>query len=166
MAKLIRGIVGLAFLMGTSWGGEVRAEMSSPAPTVEPRPSSGCDRNAGARIALIAGGAGLFAVSFAPACAGARREMCVPFAGPFLLVARLAREDEASNGAGEGDGIVPPAFAYAAIAGLGVAQIGGAALVTLGLLLPRRERPAETGFVTLAPLVGPGSAQLALAGSF
>jgi hypothetical protein len=123
------------------------------------------DRNAGARLGLIVGGTVAFGVFYGLPCAGARGLWCVPFAGPVLVVDKREREQSGSVDEGE-DGIVPPAFVYTLAGGLGMLQLGGAALITVGALLPRREVEVPARRITLLPLVGPSTTGVAAMGTW
>jgi hypothetical protein len=135
------------------------------APEKPTRPGRTRDRNAGARIGLIVGGSVAFGVFYGLPCAGGRGLWCVPFAGPILVVAKREREQSRSADAGE-DGIVPPAFIYTLAGGLGMLQLTGAALITAGALLPRREVTVTAGGVTLLPMVSSSTAGLAAIGTW
>jgi hypothetical protein len=144
---------------------------AAPIASAEPTPEKATpprrtrDRNAGARLGLIVGGSVAFSVFYGLPCAGARGLWCVPFAGPVLVVAKREREQSRSADETE-DGIVPPAFIYTAAAGLGMLQLTGAALITAGALLPRREVTIPTGRVTLLPMVSNSTAGVAAIGTW
>lgn len=141
-----------------------QVEAAQPAPKSAP-PRRVRDRNAGGRLGLIVGGSIALGVFYGLPCAGGRGLWCVPFAGPVLVVAK--REREQSRSADEGhDGIVPPGFIYMLAGSLGVFQLSGAAMVTIGALLPRREVEVPVRRLTLLPLVGPSAAGVAAAGTW
>jgi len=138
---------------------------AAPAAEKPTRPGRTRDRNAGARLGLIVGGSVAFGVFYGLPCAGARGLWCVPFAGPVLVVAK--RERAQSRNADENeDGIVPPAFVYTLAGGLGMLQLTGAALITAGALLPRREVTVTTGRVTLLPMVSSSARGVAAIGTW
>lgn len=123
------------------------------------------DRNAGKRLGLIVGGTLAFGVTYGLPCAGGRGLWCMPFAGPVLVLAKRERKQSQSMDAGE-DGIVPPAFIYVVAGGLGMLQLGGAAMITIGALLPRREVEVPARRVALLPVLGPSGAGLTAVGTW
>lgn len=145
----------------------VAVSPASAAGSLNPSPTSSLSgSHLAVRIALVFVGAAVFLGTYGPSCAAGRNELCIPVAGPFLLLDRRVREDQRSS-SNAPDGIVPPAFVYAALASLGVVEMAGLTLVGLGVLVPdgpraRPDRPA----VTLAPALAPGTAGIFLAGRF
>lgn len=174
MSKVIGALLGAAMMWPASpaWAEgsqQFAAEtedsarrVDQPAPAL---PRLTRDRNAGARLGFIVGGGAALAVFYGLPCAGEGGLWCVPFAGPVLLVAKRERRQSGSADEGE-DGIVPPAFIYGLAGGLGMLQLTAAALLTAGVLMPRREVPVASASVTLLPLLGTTTAGLAATGTW
>ena len=131
------------------------------------RTAGAAGATSGTRTALVVTGSAMFGVAYLPTCAGVGREMCIPFAGPFLYTARLVRDDRENQAeCGDCDGIVPPVFAYGALTGLGLLQLTGAGFVTFGLLLPEKKPAKSAAFVTIAPAFTGTSAHVSALGVF
>jgi len=163
---------GLALVLGLLSTTPARAEgseaVAAPSavavlPDSKPGPRQVRDRNAGKRVGLIAGGTILLGVSYGLPCATARGVWCVPFAGPLLAIAKRHREDNQSSN--EEDGIVPPVFVYTVFGMVSFLQLGGAMLVTSGVLLPRREVEVASRRITLLPLLSPSTLGVAAVGT-
>lgn len=176
VVRLVMGkFVGVLLGLTIAWHAlPARAEQrraASASPEAAPRnekpapPRRLRDRNAGARLGLIVGGTIAFGVFYGLPCAGARGLWCVPFAGPVLVVDKREREQSGSRDDGQ-DGIVPPVFIYTLAGGLGMLQLGGAAMITIGALLPRRDVEVPARRITLLPLVGPAATGITAMGSW
>jgi hypothetical protein len=115
------------------------------------------------RWGLVVAGVALFGITYVPSCAGLANAACIPVAGPFILMARRIRDDGRSTS--DHDGIVPPVFAYGALAGLGLLELTGVAIAVVGFAQPKRV--LKTGVsLALAPVVDARAAGLAVMGRF
>jgi hypothetical protein len=141
-----------------------RANLPAAAATQQSRPVVRRDRNAAARWALIGAGAAVLATTYAWPCGAAGGRWCVPIAGPFLVIAKLDKQ-ERQNTSSE-DGIIPPVFVYTLIGGVGLLQILGTSAIVVGALLPRREVTTSARTLTVAPLLGPSVVGVGAVGTF
>jgi len=122
------------------------------------------DRNASLRVALIATGSGLLALTYGLPCVGAGGRWCVPFAGPVLVIAHLDKQERQNDNSE--DGIVPPVFVYTLIGSVAALQVISATAIVAGALVPRREVITSARTFTVVPLLSPSMAGLGATGTF
>ncbi|HEX2872217.1 MAG TPA: hypothetical protein VHP33_13190 [Polyangiaceae bacterium] len=140
------------------------AAVSPSVPSAPTQRSVVYDKNATLRVALLATGIPLFALSYGLPCVGERGVWCAPVVGPIVKIKHIADKEAQTDP--EQDGIVPPVFVYTLLVELAAVQLASASLIMAGALLPRREGRRVVQTVNLVPSLTPTTVGLTALGTF